>query len=368
MMVGMMFQPMSRTRPTPTTINFKAVLVKERPLFYDKIMIKYKFLIEKEACFAYWVRLIVFCLWPQVAVRWERGATPKRGQYYFDIFEDFNNEEKSSLEQFKDILENKKGVAQWFWDRYLNKEIIDDKERAIWSNLRNVLNDKFDKIWASEGLKLKEWQKILDDYDFNLNGVLEKIINFFGVKELNEELSVYLVLSFSNHALHAETKRFENLITLEISNLDFNNLNKAVSILLHETVHIIFERSQKDAILRASISEAKEPIAEKSEFFNLTEALQNYFVEESVVSSIAGQGANYINQKFFPENITEKEMSFFANLNYKENKNNYSYQTKAAASQFGSLTKEYLDGNKELDKEYYDFVIKSWARFMSEDE
>jgi hypothetical protein len=326
-------------------------------------MNKYKFLIEKEASFAYWVRLMIFCLWPQVAIRWEKGTTPKRGQYYFDKFEDFNDKEKLLLEELKNILQNKKGVAQWFWDRYSNKEIADDKERNVWFNLRNVLNEKFAKIWAIESPRLREWQKILNDYDFNLDGTLGKIKKFFGVKELNEEISIYLILSFSNHALHAETKKIENLITLEISNLDFKNLNKVVSILFHEITHIIFEYSLKKQALEESFSVLKENLG----FFNIERSIRNYLIEESIVSSIAGQGVNYVNRKFFPENITDKEKSFFANLNYKDNKNNYSYQVKAVAYQFSDLTREYLDNNKEVDKEYCDFVIKSWVRFRGGD-
>lgn len=341
--------------------------MKERPLFYNKTMIKYNFIIKKEANFAYWVRLMIFCLWPQVAIRWEKGTTPKRGQYYFDTFEDFNDKEKLLLGEFKDILQNKKGVAQWFWDRYSNKKIIDDKERNAWFNLRKVLNDKFDKIWVIEGPKLKEWQKILNDYDFNLDGTLEKIKGLFGVKELNEETSIYLMLSFSNHALHAETKKIENLITLEISSLDFKNSNKVISILFHEITHIIFERSLKEQALEKSFLVVKELLKENLEFFNLERPIRNYLIEESIVSSIAGQGVNYVNQKFFPENITEKERSFFANLNYKDNKNNYSYQVKAVAHQFSDITRRYLDNNKEVDKEYCDFVIKSWVRFRDED-
>ena len=341
--------------------------MKERPLFYDKIMIKYKFSIEKEACFAYWVRLMIFCLWPQVAIRWEKGTTPKRGQYYFDTFDDFNDKEKILLEEFKNILQNKKGVAQWFWDRYSNKKIIDNREGDVWSNLRKILNEKFDKIWEIEYPRLIEWQKILNDYDFNLDGVLEKITRFFGVKELNEEISIYLMLSFSSHALHAETKKNENLITLEVSSLDFNNLNKVVSILLHEIIHIIFGYSLKKQALEKSFLSAKELSKESLAFFNVEGLIRDYLIEESIVSSIAGQGVNYINQKFFPENITEKERLFFANLNYKDNKNNYSYQVKAVAHQFGNLTKEYLDNDKEIDKEYCDFVIESWARFRGGD-
>jgi hypothetical protein len=348
-------------------------------------MIQFNFLVKKEACFAHWIRLMLFLHWPHIAIKWEKSDISKKCQYYFDIVNGFNDNEKLLLEQLKNILQRKRGVVQWFWDRYLDKVMVEKEILEVWDKVRDGLGGKFDKIWELEYPRLIKWQKILENDAFDLDDTIERIKMFFGAVEFNERIDVYLNIFFSDHTLNAETKKSENLMLLSISNLDFKYFNKVISILFHETTHVVFGVSQRRQVLKDFFPLLENPFKKKLTHFELVirkffvgfsnilhpkrikikELPWDYLIEESIVSSIAGQGVNYINQKFFPENIPEKEKEFFATLKYKDYKDNYSYQIKAVAYQFSNLTKEYLDNKKEMDKSYCDQVVKAWMKFRA---
>lgn len=340
------------------------------------LMLNYNFRINKDICFLFWA---------QSLINWRWNFDKLEYQYYFSFFESWTNEELNSLNELKIILQGKDVQFLLLIEQQkVNKDILNR-----WQNIKNILTEKFNIIWEKELPKLQSLQATLQTHSFNSSDDLlikmPKVANFFNVDlEIFNSITVQLVLYYSKNLVagHAH-KSFSDLIILKTSNLEHRYSDEAINVLLHETVHLIKNKSpQSNILLKNSYFKIRFKLFYKriiSLFYLLIKSIKHlaikeikegtkkimkfpswsYFFTESVITSIAA-GSGKINTYFRP-NILQKIEKF----DYLKNVHNYTAQNRAVALRLVPLTIYYLDNNKIIDQNYCDEVAKIWLEIYN---
>lgn len=314
-------------------------------------MITYKFEIDKDACFVYFV---------QSLFKWSWYFDVKEVNYYLtEIKEQPTEKERKAIEKLKKILQKETNGYLWLWDRYSGKEIVNEEEAAQWQFVQEVFRDKFEALWQKESLKLAAWKNILQNYQFEkLNHeIFSKTACFFGV-DVNLFKTVTVKLFFYHNPERPDghvKKEYDNLIILNISNVSQNNIQEVISTLAHETIHLFDYASEKSELLKNSYIEIIKPL--KLEQKNPS---WHHLFRESVIAGIAGSlfSGNYLNQKLFSQPRGGKEE--YKLFDYQRNKENYGGQIKAVASCSAEITAEYLNAGREMDEKYCNEVAITW--------
>lgn len=339
-------------------------------------MLNYNFKINKDICFLFWAQSLINWRWT-----FDKGEC----QYYFYFFESWTDEELNSLNELESILQGKDiQFLLLIEQQKVAKDILDS-----WFKIKNILTEKFNIVWEKESPKLQSLQATLQTHSFNSSDDLlikmSKVSNFFNVDlETFNSITVQLVFHHSKNLVagHAH-KSFPDLIILKTSNLEHRYLDEAINVLIHETVHIIQNKSpQSNILLKNSYFKIRFKLFYKriiSLFYLLIKSMKHFAIKEikegtkkvikfpswsylfteAVITSIAA-GSGTINTYFRPS-ILQKIEKF----DYLKNVYNYTAQNRAVALRLVSLTIYYLDNNKIIDQNYCDEVAKIWLEIYN---
>ncbi|MCX6736829.1 MAG: hypothetical protein NTW73_01960 [Candidatus Parcubacteria bacterium] len=107
-----------------------------------------------------------------------------------------------------------------------------------------LLETRFEKIWSIEEPLLKEWKILLEKYfaDLNLKYIFEILEILYDVKiDYSQSMEVFILFSTPDRT-GGEASNGPNKLTLKISRYDKNRVSHAIGIILHEIIHLIFEK------------------------------------------------------------------------------------------------------------------------------
>lgn len=318
-------------------------------------MIQYKFIINKEICFAYWAQLLIQWGW----------YFEKRGhEFYKKYSEPFSLQEESALKMLKTILEKENNYFLWLWKQYTGKPIENVDELDRWNKIKKSLLPKFEAVWKDELPLLERWQKKLENYSFQpLESAINLVACFFDAPSISdEEIIVKLSFCHDTETPTAHVKReFPSVMILNISRVDFSNLNKTISTILHETIHLLMEykSSRAESLLHNSYSTIIVPLA-----IQLKNYKWKHLFVESVISSIASSRLN----SYFGRIIEKDEKAIASDVvgdfNLEKQKTNYGFLIRVIAERIEPLTTSYLMANKVIDRTYADLVVNEWATLL----
>ncbi len=107
-----------------------------------------------------------------------------------------------------------------------------------------LLETRFEKIWNIEKPLLKDWGILLEKYfaDLNLKQIFEILEILYDIKiDYSQSIEVFILFSTPDRT-GGEASNGPHKLTLKISRYDKNKVSHAVGIILHEIIHLIFEK------------------------------------------------------------------------------------------------------------------------------
>lgn len=242
----------------------------------------------------------------------------------------FSSEEENALKQFKEIH-----LRYPFGKLYLGRQffleenpwtVLEKKlSREDFINLKNVfssLEEKFNLLWEKEFSLLTHWQKELG-VRINEPKLIKSITDILNVlfnsPPSREEVKIYLLFSTPDGGASTDGQS----IKVEISRYPINDVNRALGIIWHETIHLCFERQSFLLLLN-------------KKYPNDSDAVN--LIREATNSSLFPNGALGI--------------KFFSNKrNLLNTKIPQKYNEKLLV-----LTNKYIDENKSFDNEYIEAI------------
>lgn len=317
------------------------------------------FTVDKDACFAYWA---------QSLMKWGTYFYKKEFDFYTVFPYPLTTEEQGALSLLRTILEKRGHGYLWLWERYRGVALHNKEESILWEKIRLSLGSRFEKVWEVEYPLLFEWQKLLLGYgcDKKLETFLSRTAQFFGVNEyVDRDVEVRLVFCSDQHIPNGHTKREQkDFALLGLSRLNYGALDKVLSVLAHETVHLLENQSSFSwpllRVAHALVLEGK---------INASKAGPSWraLLTESIITSMAG---SRLGNAYF-ETISSGTSSISnagtsERFDYKKYKENFGKQIIFVASQIVAATASYLDQRKQMDQEYANAVAVAWFRLVTE--
>jgi len=163
----------------------------------------------------------------------------------------FSPQEEDALKQLKEIH-----LKYPFGKLYLGHQFF--IEKSPWAvleqklpqedfiNLKNIfslLEKKFTLLWDKESPFLMQWRKELNDKINNppfIESTVGLLKAIFNTLPSEREIMVYLLFSSPEHTGGGANIGGKN-ISLEISRYPIQDINKAIGIIWHETIHLCFQ-------------------------------------------------------------------------------------------------------------------------------
>lgn len=308
-------------------------------------MFKFKFTIDKETCFVYWA---------QSLIKWSSWYFEKENyEFYRSLGGKLTAEENTALLNLLPILEE--GGFDWLWKAYSGVP-IEDKG---WFDVKSALDKKFNIAWREELPRLKKWVAILEAYDFEkFESQFDKVFKFFNVSTLQKSFEVKLLLSASPKFPTAHVKDgFEKNILLNISRLDYSDLNRAIGALLHETLHKIQYKSDSKMLLREAYDSFIRPLE-----FDVKNYTWKYLLVESTLKSICSTRSNTYFGKILWSKVLPEDVIRDSDL--PNNKTNFEYLARVVAARIEPVIEDYLDNSKPLDKFFAQKIAEEWIKIF----
>lgn len=335
-------------------------------------MLRFTFVVDKEACFAYWV---------QGLIRWGPYFEKQEFKFYREKGVPWTDAEERALTELRDILIKKERGFLWLWQRYAGERVKDALEAGKWKEIESVLGNKFEKVWQSETLLLRKWPTRLSRRlsQVSCSDFFGRVGSFFGITKLkSESISVKLLLySDPNFPAGHAKMEFPSLLLLNLSNLGTEHIDSALEVLMHEATHLFeYQSSVADGLLTASYKKIIRPELPQvwtgiQKILSAVGVLKTrnsvhpnwkHLLVEAVLGSIANRrhysyaGMSLFNR--FSEN--NRVYRTEGSIDYLKNRNNYDLQIREVRESLVSLTKDYLDNHRRIDTEYCDFVAQRW--------
>jgi len=341
-------------------------------------MLKFTFVVDKEACFAYWA---------QGLIHWSHYFEKQEFRFYRKKGEPWTDKEERALAELNGILIRKDKGFLWLWQRYSGEKLSNISEIKKWNDIKAALENQFTKVWQNEERLLDLWSSELQRCisKFTFSDFLSRLGHFFGISKLKSENIEIKLLPYSdlNFPAGHVKKEFPNLILLNISNLKREYANRALEVLLHEITHLFeYQSPFSSELLKKSykkIIAPRLPITRRM--------LQNIFAAfgvlkiktpsdpswrslmvEAVLGSIANRrhysyaGINLFGRFSENDRISRTE----GTIDYLKNYNNYGLQIREVAELLVPLTKDYLDSRKRINTEYCDYVAHNWLKIWNQ--
>ncbi len=316
---------------------------------------RYKFTINKEVNFTYWL---------QASTDWIWYFNPKESEFYQSLTGEFNDQENQELKKFARFLRppkiysiipdfRKRGYV-WLWNRYAEMPIKNYRQEKYWRQVKLIFTPKFDILWSKHHPHLEFWRKKLEKQDFSsVNQIIKRAEIFFGSK-FEEEIKIQLCLSYDKNPCSGHVKRgYKNLIILNISNFDHKNIYKVFDTLTHETIHLVFYDSNKNDLLNQAYKNIIKPIGISQK----NPSWKHLFIE-SIVTSMAGKNFSYFNQYLNNKGVNLSSAPVWGATT--------NQQIIKVAYELRDITNRYLEEGREMDQNYADNMAKIWLRFKTE--
>lgn len=319
--------------------------------FIFNIVTSFSFIISKEACFAYWL---------QSLVRWSWYFEKKEHKYYLKFIEPLTEHEKKVLSDWKFFLEDKEIGFLWLWQRYAEQPIVRKEDRELIGALKSVFQKKFESFWKNEKPFLKHWKLFFSKYPIReLEPFLSSVHNFLDSGEKQSQSIKVLLMTYADNKVPAghTNRHFPNIVILNVSHVEKENINAIINVLVHETAHLFEHRSLKtEQLLKNSFARIIAPTPFKK---RMAGPKWRHLLTETVITSIAGRNLkNYFSQKTFEDNriVADDE-------NITKEEESYSDKIRFAAQKLLPFTADYFENAKIMDQKYCDIVAKIWVDF-----
>lgn len=316
---------------------------------------KYKFIIDKEACFYDWI---------QSFISWRSHFSEKENTLFLREHKELNIKEKETLKKLEDFLSGSNGSLR-LWNRYENKFMWSIKEKILWKNVRLVFEDKFNKIWEERLPQLQEWKTILENYNFLvIENHLHASALFFN-SSLPNNVRVKLLFSSDDGLPGGASlpQKFKNVVLLNVAGCNFNELDRAIGVLIHETMHLtIWDSKQMDYILQDSFRNIILPKKIKIgpwKWKNL--------IHESLIGSVASRRLNNYfgrvisgvnNEKVIKDSVDIEKIFPDANDQFGLLARKLSFLVEEEIS-------SYINKNRKFDKYLSDNIMQCWIDYLS---
>ncbi|MCL4405104.1 MAG: hypothetical protein M1361_01420 [Patescibacteria group bacterium] len=309
--------------------------------------IKFDFIVDKEACFAYWAQLLVH--------RKRFWAIDREYEYYRQLAGVLNELEKTAVGRLQLIFDNDKN-GSWLPNRYISSGFRTLEERESWQLIRSALNAKFEEVWQRESPALYSWQSTLSNYSLSeFEPVLNKIANFWGIGSFSRTVRVKLFFYWRNDFTQGYSYRgVKDFIFLGISHMDPRGVVRVLSTLIHEVTHLFENESPLSreafmefiSVLYGANLEKEEPD-------------WRYLFNESIIKSIASGGPveDYVFRSIFGGKTKLKSPESEPVVRSKETHNS---QILWIVPKILDATTAYIDNDKRIDRGYVEEVAAAW--------
>lgn len=203
---------------------------------------KLQFIVDKKACFYYWVQSI--CLWN------ENATCMPAYKYFKEQSPIMNTRQSSALRIVFNILSSADRPQQILTELYTNS-VNSDEAKRIYKECKALYAIFENNVWPSHQRILTDTKNLLDRYHFSIFDKPMRQINHFFNSDLNLE-TAYKVLLIQNmeswgsagHAIYSN-----NLILLHPKYTGTDKIRKTVSTLVHEYIHLIEHKSEISKML-----------------------------------------------------------------------------------------------------------------------
>lgn len=282
---------------------------------------KFSAVINKSAIFYFFI---------QNLSEWHFSNRKDYNEVWRQEIEPFTTEEENVLKKVREIH-----LRYPFGESYLGRVFF--LEENLWAKLEqrltreeftnlekafSVFENKFNSFWTKESTLLSGWKTELEkklNHSLATETVVKQLKMIFNTTSYENEIKIYLLPSTEKHVgggANIDSKS----ITLEISRYPLQNINHAIGIVWHETIHLSFQKQYLFPLLLELFHDDKKKID---------------LINEIAVSSLFPKGIMAV--RLF-KNRPTKQLGREINLQ----------QTVDILN----LTKEYIDRKKYFDKEY----------------
>ena len=245
----------------------------------------------------------------------------------------FSPKEEQVLKKFKEIrLRYKQGkthferaffIAESPWEEL--KKNLRAEEYIATREVFDLFEDKFRAIYEKDKVLLKQWEQNLGDKindPIFLNSAIEIISMLYNAPPPDIEVKVYLLFSAPDRT-GGGANIDERSISAEISRYSLQGINNILGIILHETIHLCFEKAHFIPLVEKKFLEDRETV---------------YLIKEVTVAALFPKGI--LARKFFQSEWNMIHAKIPA------------HYTKPILELAGS----YIDQNKPFDDEYIEKI------------
>ena len=275
--------------------------------------------------------------------------------------------EKDALKLFTKILKKYD-----FGKNFIGRPFIRSTEKEIWKNIKKFVNKKeflqiqeifyvfdkrFEKIWKKEKNRLMFWKTKLQKYLNKYKGTKEifrKSKIFFRTKNIPGIMKIYLLIGSGGGGANIG----KGAITLDFSNRPISHLKYALGVVIHETLHLIANSSQyylknlKKTSDNLSVPHKNSLISGKRR--------KRSIINEAIVGAICPEG--YVFTKYFL-NLSDKKANEYFKKRIHNAKNKFSEWRVFSAKELYSITKDYFENKKPIDKEFFNATTQVFKKF-----
>lgn len=261
---------------------------------------RFNFLISKQANFYFFVSNLS---------EWHFSC----GKYHNDFWRKelgcFSKKEKKALIKFKKVrLKYSAGKSLFETAFFTKKNPFLELRKKMSANEYKVvmetfitLETKFNLLYKKDFPLLKKWKNKLDmsaNNKIKTIAIIKILKILFKISPIIKKCDVYLMLSSDGHT-GGGANIDKKSVSLEISRHSLKNINHASSVIWHEVVHLLFQRSYFDlALMKILKNHQKAKIA-----------------NEIIISSLFPRGV--LGKKFFKNKLANK---IYPKINTKQTK------------------------------------------------
>lgn len=204
---------------------------------------RFEIIINKSANFYFFI---------QNLSKWHFSCREEHNLYWQNILNKFSKEEITALKNFKRIrlkYPASKSIFEqsFFLKKYPFKNLKSNLSKKGYESVYKtflLFTNKFNIIYRQELIKLKSWKMVLNT-KLNKNKFINKIDKIlsvlYNVHPSQNKINIYLLIS-SKKNFGGGANINNKSITLEISQLPLNKYKKALGIIWHEIIHLLYEK------------------------------------------------------------------------------------------------------------------------------
>ncbi len=292
---------------------------------------EFKIIVKKQGVFYFFV---------QNLSEWHFSCRKIYNKLWLSELGTLSKKEKAVLQEFKKIHQKYSFGPNYLGHYFFLKKnpwknMQKEIPRKDFISIKKIffsLEEKFKSFYKKELPLLKKWQKHLDKKINNIklsNSILKTLNNLYSCKIKSKKVKIYLLPS-TNEAVGGGGALKKTAITLEISRLPLNQLNRVIGIIWHETIHLLFEKKYFYPLLKNKFPNDKDKVT---------------LIKETTASSLFPGGI--LSKKF----LKRSALPLNKNLPIEESK------------RILALIDPYVKKNKPFDKNYIEKLYPVVCKF-----